>query len=53
MTLAQDDDWLQRYFIIIRDDEFPMGDSLTVTIAGDRLIQFAAVLQAIVEELKT
>jgi hypothetical protein len=53
VTFAQDNDWLQRYFIVIRDKEFPMGDTLTFTIAGDRTKQFVMLLEAILEELQS
>lgn len=51
VTLAQDDDWSQRFFIVIRDDNFPLGDRLTFTIAGDEVENLVSILQTVVEEL--
>jgi len=52
VTLAQDDEWLQRYYIMVQDDNFP-GDVLCFTVAGDRMKQLVAVLKEIIEELKS
>lgn len=52
VTLAQDDEWLQRYYILVQDDNFP-GDVLCFTVAGDRMKQLVAVLKEIIEELKS
>jgi hypothetical protein len=51
VTLAQDDDWLQRFFIAIRDNDFPLGDRLTFTIAGEEVENFVVILQTVVDEL--
>lgn len=52
VTLAQDDDWMKRFFIRISDKEFPLGDRLTFTIAGDEAEHFVSILQAITDELE-
>ena len=52
VRLSQDDDWPNRFFIVVRDDEYPRGDILQLTIAGDDVEPLVAVLQAIVDELE-
>ena len=52
-TLAQDDEWLQRYFLFIRNDTFPGGDYLAITIAGEKVQQLITVLEEIIKELNS